>query len=249
MADPDAGLQGLSPRVRGNQGFILLACHFRRSIPACAGEPNGTGHDTLKMTVYPRVCGGTMQSTTPFGLENGLSPRVRGNHIGIASDGIYIGSIPACAGEPQPIAARSARSTVYPRVCGGTCVNGMRNQTVGGLSPRVRGNLFLRPWMTVSCRSIPACAGEPVTAVGLSLFKKVYPRVCGGTYYIWLELRENMGLSPRVRGNQPNRHSAATPAGSIPACAGEPYWRPPVIKTVAVYPRVCGGTFRCPAEG
>ena len=30
---------GLSPRVRGNQGFGGLAFQLDRSIPACAGEP------------------------------------------------------------------------------------------------------------------------------------------------------------------------------------------------------------------
>ena len=34
-------LAGLSPRVRGNQGLTSIARRYRRSIPACAGEPRG----------------------------------------------------------------------------------------------------------------------------------------------------------------------------------------------------------------
>ena len=30
---------GLSPRVRGNQGLVMLASPMAGSIPACAGEP------------------------------------------------------------------------------------------------------------------------------------------------------------------------------------------------------------------
>ena len=51
-----------------------------------------------------------------------------------------------------------------------------------------------------------------------------------------------MGLSPRVRGNPDRWPSATLPAGSIPACAGEPTsWRG-TPAGFEVYPRVCGGT-------
>ena len=40
---PDRKLgNGLSPRVRGNHKFFAKYQTFRRSIPACAGEPSGT---------------------------------------------------------------------------------------------------------------------------------------------------------------------------------------------------------------
>ena len=71
---------------------------------------------------------------------------------------------------------------------------------------------------------------------------KVYPRVCGGTWYSFCLLLRQDGLSPRVRGNPAVVWFVYYCHGSIPACAGEPiregkfreYWR--------VYPRVCGGT-------
>ena len=49
--------------------------------------------------------------------------------------------------------------------------------------------------------SIPACAGEPVTASGLALTRWVYPRVCGGTHPAVRVGAAIPGLSPRVRGN------------------------------------------------
>ena len=50
------------------------------------------------------------------------------------------------------------------------------------------------------------------------------------------------GLSPRVRGNPPQRHHPAAGNGSIPACAGEPVDLTPYVAECTVYPRVCGGT-------
>ena len=101
------------------------------------------------------------------GLDaEGLSPRVRGNLNRGARGMLPTRSIPACAGEPcsASVASRSAR--VYPRVCGGTCRCSTIVTPGAGLSPRVRGNRGLEREVLMSKRSIPACAGEPVTAFG-----------------------------------------------------------------------------------
>ena len=50
------------------------------------------------------------------------------------------------------------------------------------------------------------------------------------------------GLSPRVRGNPGGAASPRSPGRSIPACAGEPDVTSHPALSVAVYPRVCGGT-------
>ena len=70
------GYPGLSPRVRGNQLELTRQGAGGRSIPACAGEPEGGSP----------------------GLSQGLSPRVRGNLT--VEDERRTRSIPACAGEP-----------------------------------------------------------------------------------------------------------------------------------------------------
>ena len=51
--------EGLSPRVRGNRGDELRGVFRRRSIPACAGEPEPPPPSNPALQVYPRVCGGT----------------------------------------------------------------------------------------------------------------------------------------------------------------------------------------------
>ena len=71
---------GLSPRVRGNPS-IDTSCHaISRSIPARAGEPRAERTRAWLTTVYPRACGGTTLRTERLSNNEGLSPRVRGNH-------------------------------------------------------------------------------------------------------------------------------------------------------------------------
>ena len=53
---------------------------------------------------------------------------------------------------------------VYPRVCGGTGQPVGQIGLVEGLSPRVRGNRHDKVCDHCGAGSIPACAGEPVTA-------------------------------------------------------------------------------------
>ena len=51
---------GLSPRVRGNHVRLVLWREWKRSIPACAGEPRKQELQPVQQAVYPRVCGGTV---------------------------------------------------------------------------------------------------------------------------------------------------------------------------------------------
>ena len=134
------------------------------------------------------------------------------------------------------------RTTVYPRVCGGTRNNAPTWGTIAGLSPRVRGNLH-RPDPACEERgSIPACAGEPSIALAPSAPLRFNPRVCGGTLSSVAPATTSTGLSPRVRGNRPPPLACQLFPGSIPACAGEPPRPHPRCPRRRVYPRVCGGT-------
>ena len=173
------------------------------------------------------------------------------------------GSIPACAGEPGLYIRLSTLSPVYPRVCGGTrhaahfrgVVRGLSPRVRGnlrvygvgsrGLSPRVRGNHFTSSGQQNRTGSIPACAGEPPSSAMTMRRTRVYPRVCGGTDHELMPMINRKGLSPRVRGNLNATGITIPTNGSIPACAGEPIWRPPKSRLAKVYPRVCGGTPAC----
>ena len=70
-------------------------------------------------------------------------------------------SIPAHAGKRPMPSNWPVQPRVYPRVCGETMRRELVLQYKWGLSPRVRGNLFLPFSYVTSTGSIPACAGKP----------------------------------------------------------------------------------------
>ena len=214
--------QGLSPRVRGNRGKRPCLRQYFGSIPARAGEPVnwtvGGGWDG----VYPRACGGTGCWVGHTSSPCGLSPRVRGNHGRRPDHTRALGSIPARAGEPSPVGAKSRGMRVYPRACGGTGRTVVPATSVPGLSPRVRGNLSRRDARRTVMGSIPARAGEPMRSMSSPRPFRVYPRACGGTL-----MRSRFAL---------------TWSRSIPARAGEPTFQKNLRRLRMVYPRACGGT-------
>ncbi len=234
--------RGLSPRVRGNRRSRIGASRILRSIPACAGEPRSGDTAFLPAMVYPRVCGGTPRPSGITHKTGGLSPRVRGNLPETTVLGLFEWSIPACAGEPPPGDTASMLSTVYPRVCGGTLAIPPAWRANKGLSPRVRGNPNGPASRQLKTGSIPACAGEPTCILLNHIVKRVYPRVCGGTWAPGSEGHPPQGLSPRVRGNHLSTAYIHSAIRSIPACAGEPMSDTLALPTFPVYPRVCGGT-------
>ena len=213
---------GLSPRVRGNRVRQRDRPGPHGSIPACAGEPDFVYCFNDGGGVYPRVCGGTLRDIRGLLPMWGLSPRVRGNPCRRRRCPCRHGSIPACAGEPCRRHQWPTTLRVYPRVCGGTLPSSFWWLADKGLSPRVRGNLLQRVALERQRGSIPACAGEPPRPSRRPPAGRVYPRVCGGTFATSVLERTFAGLSPRVRGNLRRRRADRRPAGSIPACAGEP---------------------------
>ena len=92
---------GRSPRVRGSQTSLYGSAPQTRSIPACAGEPAGLHRRQSRSQVDPRVCGGAPRRGSQSPGRSGRSPRVRGSPGATKAVIDYIGSIPACAGEPR----------------------------------------------------------------------------------------------------------------------------------------------------
>ena len=228
--------------MRGNPLTAGITLSKTGSIPACAGEPRVAVENPIPFRVYPRVCGGTLYGSVNLSTLIGLSPRVRGNLDFVGDSRDVNGSIPACAGEPLVVLPLALAVRVYPRVCGGTPDHINVATTRGGLSPRVRGNRMVSISTSYRKGSIPACAGEPRTPSAAGNAAGVYPRVCGGTVKEHRIKTPVSGLSPRVRGNRLPKSPARTPAGSIPACAGEPLGAMVGTGIMGVYPRVCGGT-------
>ena len=174
--------------------------------------------------------------------DNGLSPRVRGNHrYGLTEHGLD-GSIPARAGQPCLRDELHCLFAVYPRACGATSNVPSSHCMYAGLSPRVRGNHHLQRAVPACAGSIPARAGQPTAVWGRPAVKEVYPRACGATRLMAIRSSFTEGLSPRVRGNLHEGIRRVQGLGSIPARAGQPSCMSASRAVRAVYPRACGAT-------
>ena len=187
--------------MRGNRAGKRQPRAEYGSIPAYAGEPVPPQLRQRLQKVYPRVCGGTRPLRKGNPMDEGLSPRMRGNHYPTRRPHRAGRSIPAYAGEPWGLASRRRRRRVYPRVCGGTGYTIAVGGKSQGLSPRMRGNLCHCYPSADPARSIPAYAGEPRYIRICRDCGQVYPRVCGGTGKGRPKGLLCPGLSPRMRGN------------------------------------------------
>ena len=228
--------------MRGNHAARAWIRAETGSIPAHAGEPGCWQTPSSTARVYPRPCGGTaciLAETLPL---PGLSPPMRGNRRFGLDHPHKIGSIPAHAGEPSSYQELHILGRVYPRPCGGTRARGAALYRHRGLSPPMRGNRHRHDPVGDHAGSIPARAGEPASPLEASSLARVYPRPCGGTRPEWSDEHKQQGLSPPVRGNPCPRASRGSPAGSIPARAGEPPSGISASGPTRVYPRPCGGT-------
>ena len=165
---PHLSHHGLSPRVRGSLPPGSVPIHRVEVYPRVCGGASAVSSVTWTSTgLSPRVRGSLDQQEsgqTPCGL----SPRVRGSRRDVQLVHGLSGSIPACAGEPRSTGIGSGLHAVYPRVCGGAPATVTVTVWVVGLSPRVRGSPRYRHRHRLGCRSIPACAGEPVSSVSPS---------------------------------------------------------------------------------
>ena len=191
------------------------------SIPACAGEPRGRTGRAAEGTVYPRLCGGTNWNSGPEPTTWGLSPLVRGNPRVRSPHLQLLRSIPACAGEPRPAARPRTPTRVYPRLCGGTQVRRDLVHRGLGLSPLVRGNHPQNPRRRDPGRSIPACAGEPMS---------------------WKPDFRRRGSIPACAGEPPLVQVDLFVEVVYPRLCGEPGAARNADGLARVYPRLCGGT-------
>ena len=186
--------------------------------------------------------GGTYGDYVYASINEGLSPRARGNLALVGASNGFHGTIPACAGEPHRNRGANVLDGDYPRVRGGTADWTRGAVYVEGLSPRARGNRQQRGIVHAVRGTIPACAGEPLSRQAANFIAGDYPRVRGGTDMITSTQATQYGLSPRARGNRAVRVRAGLGFGTIPACAGEPLAALPSGCSGRDYPRVRGGT-------
>ena len=132
--------EGLSPHVRGNLELARYHLQDLGSIPACTGKPPSSAAGATPGWVYPRMYGETSLKRAVWSVTGGLSPHVRGNREHAHPQRVAARSIPACTGKPSGTPSFGRCPRVYPRMYGETFDGPVKECTVKGLSPHVRGN-------------------------------------------------------------------------------------------------------------
>ena len=226
----------------GNHNPQSITPQNTRSIPTCVGQPGGALGRAQPGTVYPHVCGATSGSLSADDRARGLSPRVWGNRRAMVSTPSSAGSIPTCVGQPSAPQDADVPTEVYPHVCGATLDKASTDCGDTGLSPRVWGNRHQRHALSLVCRSIPTCVGQPHLHNAAAHCAEVYPHVCGATTFALACPYVPSGLSPRVWGNHRCGACKQRRTRSIPTCVGQPLDGTMCFHPAKVYPHVCGAT-------
>ncbi len=195
----------------------------------------------MVLEVYPRMRGGAGRIRIRNIRYWGLSPHARGSRCGRRRGVRQLGSIPACAGEPNWTIRCASAIRVYPRMRGGALAGRVGASGRWGLSPHARGSRKFLLDKTASAGSIPACAGEPDNAMLFLCNAGVYPRMRGGASDTPNHGDMTKGLSPHARGSPQSLALGFAGYRSIPACAGEPFLDHPIPVHFRVYPRMRGG--------
>ncbi len=153
-------LGGLSPWVRGTRLLPESWEAANRFIPVGAGNSCSRHARHTQAAVYPRGCGELFLKALRKPSMIGLSPWVRGTLFSGHSVVIAQRFIPVGAGNSLLLLALLVFPAVYPRGCGELFSIAQRDPRWGGLSPWVRGTLFLQPRKQVAIRFIPVGAGN-----------------------------------------------------------------------------------------
>ena len=179
---------------------------------------------------------------------SGSSPRMRGTHAFNLANGLIGGIIPAYAGNTDWSYPLLRHSRDHPRVCGEHRNHRTSRRDTSGSSPRMRGTRDAQQAGYLRGGIIPAYAGNTLRFIASSPSTWDHPRVCGEHTFYDVFRRSAMGSSPRMRGTPEICLITLTPAGIIPAYAGNTYAAHYFRPVARDHPRVCGEHPICAAN-
>ena len=131
-------------------------------------------------------------------------------------------------------------ATDHPRVCGERSSRSSLATCTSGSSPRMRGTPVPAGFRQRALRIIPAYAGNAGPAPPSARCRPDHPRVCGERTFIYREMKDDRGSSPRMRGTPQSPRHCPGLFRIIPAYAGNAREPPPQAPRRADHPRVCG---------
>ena len=245
---PVSYMVGSSPLVRGQHDLPIRPRDMRRIIPARAGPTYAYGYEFYRYPDHPRSCGANERISVIRLHNDGSSPLVRGQLIGVRLQRFHKRIIPARAG-PTCGRNRSNQSrTDHPRSCGANRISRHAISCYSGSSPLVRGQRWPVVLVVILLRIIPARAGPTRLPQPRHRRFPDHPRSCGANDETPREDGFDDGSSPLVRGQQ---HRALRDAGRpriIPARAGPTSADMRGVDVSKDHPRSCGANANCSVE-
>ena len=148
-------------------------------IPAYAGNTWADSPFCPRGRDHPRVCGEHELTLFENGLALGSSPRMRGTPRVSTPVPIFVGIIPAYAGNTASRRGHCRRIGDHPRVCGEHPYRIIPIPEDMGSSPRMRGTLQHESLHVEHKGIIPAYAGNTQHIITERHLYGDHPRVCG----------------------------------------------------------------------
>ena len=150
--------------------------------------------------IIPAYAGSTV-AEIPGKIVKADHPRIRGEHVGWAWEGVkLVGSSPHTRGaRPRAGSARGARAD-HPRIRGEHIEEKTSGPAARGSSPHTRGAPGLSPRWSGWRRIIPAYAGSTTSRLPRPLPETDHPRIRGEHFHIVRQSEASGGSSPHTRG-------------------------------------------------
>ena len=193
---------GSSPHMRGTLRIFQISQLILGIIPAHAGNTTFTLFCGKSVADHPRTCGEHSRNSSSVSMALGSSPHMRGTLMMNFWGKIFIGIIPAHAGNTNNCRINFLLGRDHPRTCGEhwLCRTGMAS--VRGSSPHMRGTPTVRVTYPASSGIIPAHAGNTSALSSTMSGVGDHPRTCGEHLAIATLADLCAGSSPHMRGTQ-----------------------------------------------
>ena len=130
---------GITPAMRGKDGFVILLYRDGGITPAYAGKRSGSTHPRRTPGDHPRACGEKVAPSRFFGMRRGSSPRMRGKVVVLIAIRTAQRITPAYAGKSSFSWHPLSPPWDHPRVCGEKGEQTARPHYHMGSPPRMRG--------------------------------------------------------------------------------------------------------------
>ena len=209
------------PRVRGDDGDSTPGLHRTSGTP-----PRARGRRGRAIAVRPPrrntpACAGTTAGAVRLPPGGGEHPRVRGDDACSTRHGTTVlGNTPACAGTTNVARLVRERLKEHPRVRGDDSCEGLLEGGADGTPPRARGRPAHPVASPPDLGNTPACAGTTRWARTWRARTTEHPRVRGDDPRRHTRVSRGQGTPPRARGRRRRADPVRRSSGNTPACAG-----------------------------